>query len=749
MRVAWIRSAARGLAFLAACSSEAATLPSGFAETHHVVLAAPGAFAFDPDGRLWITQHTALSHGNVWVHDNGQTTLALTLAIEPGAERGLHTIEVDPEFATNRQIWIYYTTPGPPVHNRLSRFTFSNGVLRDERAVIDGPPIQSEVHNGGCLAFGEDKTLYLGIGDDAGGTPFAQNPAELRGKLLRTQLDGTPVADNPWGAGGGDSRVWAIGLRNPYRCRMQPGLDNLFLGDVGSFRYEEIDVGLRGANFGWEQAEGYHNPGLAGLTYPIYAYASRLPDGTGAAIIAGDFAKPGDFAPEYEGDFFFGEYARNEIHRMVLDANLRPTSVSRFATGTIRLSELRFGPDGALYYNQRDGAMGIWRIAYAGGSHRPPVAVAVASPDRGSLPLDVTLDATGSSDPDQDPLTFTWDLGDGGSSTEALTSHAYAAGVFTARVTVTDDEGLSALGPPLRVVAGNQGPSATLVSPTPGSTFNAGDTISYSGTGSDPEDGALDCSQLAWQVLFHHDAHVHPFLGPLQGQCNGSFVTATHGETDSAVWYEVRLTAKDSGQPLGAVAELTHVASVDVQPNRATIRLETAPRPDLAVALDLAPRTAPVVAQSVVGLLRTIGAPNGQVAGGRTWTWVGWSDGGAREHEIATPATDSAYTATFGCNVLTEVANLLVEARPNGALRLTWDPVVDACRTTGSPVYRIYAASTARPAVEPGQFPNDPVFALVGTSDTTSLDYAPPAGTEYFLVVAVGSDQRDGASGSY
>jgi len=752
MRASWVWLASVCLVALAASTADGATLPPGFAETQYVSLAAPGSFAFDPEGRLWITQHTGLSYGNVWVRENGQTTLALTLPVDSGGERGPHTIEVDPDFTTNRHIWIYYTFSGPPIRNRLSRFTFANGVLGDELVVIDGPATQAEVHNGGCLAFGQDKTLYLGIGEDLGGTPFAQNPAELRGKILRINRDGTPVADNPWVAGGGDARVWAIGFRNPFRCRMQPGLDNLFIGDVGSFLFEEINIGIRGANFGWQTSEGYNNPGVAGLTYSMYAYGSRLPDGTGAAIIGGDFAEPGDFAPEYEGNFFFGDWARNEIHRMVLDENLRPTSVSLFATNALRLTELRFGPDGALYYNRREGSggtMGIWRIAYVGGSNRQPVAVALASPDSGVAPLGVTLDATGSSDPDQDPLTFAWDLGDGNSSTEALTSHQYAPGVYTARVTVTDDEALSAVGPPLRIVAGNRRPTATLVSPTPATHYNAGGTISYSGTGSDPDDGTLACSKFSWQVLFHHNEHVHPFLGPIQGNCSGNFVTPTRGETEPNVWYEVLLTVKDSGQPLGAVGELTHTASVDVHPNMATITLQTAPQSDLAVELDFSAAPAPVAASSVVGLIRTIGAPDGQVAAGRTWTWVGWSDGGTREHEIATPASATTYTATFGCNVITEATNLFVEVRSNGMLRLTWDPVVDACLTTGSPVYRIYAASTARPTVKPGQFPNDPAFTLVGTSSTTTFDYAPAAGNEYFLVVAVGSDQRDGEAGSY
>ena len=740
------------LATLLAPRSPAATLPPGFAETQRVSIGAPGSFAFDPEGRIWITQHTGLSQAYVYVNEGGQTTLALTLQVNPDGERGPHTIVVDPDFVSNRHVWVYYTSAGPPIHNRLSRFTFANGVLVDEQVVVEGPALQSVYHNGGCLEFGADGTLYLGIGEDLGGTAFAQNPNELRGKILRVHRNGTGVADNPWFSGGGDPRVWAIGFRNPFRCRMQPGLNNLFVGDVGSFQWEEIDVGVRGGNFGWQTVEGYTNPGVAGMVYPIYAYPSRLSDGTGAAIIAGDFARSGDFAPEYEGNFFFADWVRNEIHRVVLDQDLQPTSVSLFASDAPRPSEVRFGPDGALYYNRRlgsGGAMGIWRIAYVGGSNRQPIALSEAAPDSGSAPLNVVLDATGSSDPDEDPLTFVWDLGDSATSPDALVAHEYPQGVYTARVTVTDDEGLSSLGPPMRIVSGNRRPMAVAVTPAAGTMYDAGGTISYSGTGTDPEDGSLACSKFAWQVVFHHNDHVHPYLGPIQGNCGGSFATATRGETETSVWYEVRITVGDSGQPIGTTGTLTHTASVDVHPNLATIQLATVPEPSLALELDSVAASTPFSSQSVVGLIRSIGAPDGQVASGRTWTWVGWSDGGARQHEVATPPGSTTYSATFGCNVVTEITGVGVRRLANGKLRLTWDPVSDACRTTGTPVYRIYSAATARPAVLPGQFPSDPAFTLVGTPDTTTFDHTPGSGNEYFLVVAVGTDQKDGEPGSY
>jgi glucose/arabinose dehydrogenase len=161
----------------AGLSVRAANVPAGFNDSLHVLLTAPGSFAFDPSGNLWISQHTGLSYGRVWLYDGGLTRLVLTLPTNEIGERGIHTIEVDPDFATNKRIWLFYTTPGPPIRDRLSHFTYAAGQPGSEVAVFEGPAVEADYHNGGSLAFAADKTVYLGIGDDSGGSGFAQNPS--------------------------------------------------------------------------------------------------------------------------------------------------------------------------------------------------------------------------------------------------------------------------------------------------------------------------------------------------------------------------------------------------------------------------------------------------------------------------------------------------------------------------------------------------------------------------------------------
>ena len=167
--------------------------------------------------------------------------------------------------------------------------------------------------------------------------------------------DGSPAPDNI-SPGGTTAHplVWATGLRNPFRCNMQPGLDNLFIGDVGWFTWEELDLGIPGANYGWADIEGPDPPGQPGYTYPIYSYNH---DGSGAAIIAGDHAEEQDFADPsashdnpYEGNYFFVEWTKKELWRLEFDQNNNVVNAELFGSNlTGLINDLEFGPDGSLY----------------------------------------------------------------------------------------------------------------------------------------------------------------------------------------------------------------------------------------------------------------------------------------------------------------------------------------------------------------------------------------------------------------
>ena len=516
------------------------------------------SMAWGPDGELWLGS----KQGHVWVWRGKELVEVARLAISNSGERGVHGIAVDPDFEQNRHVWIYYSSDGPPFRNRLVRFRNVEDQLVDETLILETPSLFGDVHNGGCIRFGPDSTIFLSTGDDSQQSDTSQNPDDIRGKILHINRDGSPANGNPYLDGGGDPRVWAIGFRNPWRFSLQPESDNLFIGDVGASSYEELDIGVPGGNFGWHRVEGPVPAGVPGMVYPIYSYPHTSE--IGHAIIAGEHANARNFPPEYNGDFFFGDFGTKEIFRMVLDGSNQLISVDVFASDTPHGPvDIRFGPDGALYYLTFDGGK-LFRISFAGGSNRQPVVTATATPDSGESPLTVTFDASASFDPDGNPLTFAWDFGDGTRGNGPVVTNEYPAGSYTASLTVTDAEGGENIVRGIRIVSGNTRPNPILTFPPDGQLYTEGDWIPFIGSAFDQEEGPVPCQQFVWTVIFHHKGHTHPFLGPLQGSCSGIFVTDSHGEEQT--FYQIRLTVQDEGMPLGDEGKLTGTRSIALFP---------------------------------------------------------------------------------------------------------------------------------------------------------------------------------------
>ncbi len=213
---------------------------------------------------------------------------------------------------------------------------------------------------------------------------------------------------------------------------------------------------------------------------------------------------------------------------------------------------MAFGPPNSsskdLYYMTWASPPGLYRIRYTGNENRSPVAVATASPTNGDLPLTTNFDGTQSSDPDNQSLSFDWDFGDGSAhATTATASHEYQApGTYTATLTVSDGQGGQDTAE-IRIDAGNNAPIPSIASPTANQQFRVGETITLSGSGTDPEDLTVPSSQLTWQVVKHHATHTHPFLPPTTG--DSATITAPVPEDLGATtnsYLEVRLTATDS-----------------------------------------------------------------------------------------------------------------------------------------------------------------------------------------------------------
>lgn len=191
----------------------------------------------------------------------------------------------------------------------------------------------------------------------------------------------------------------------------------------------------------------------------------------------------------------------------------------------------------------------------------------------------------------------------------------------------------------LWVAVGNTAPAPEILTPAGGAFYRGGETISFSGAASDPEDGVLPASAFQWQVLFMHGGHSVPFLGTLSGVTSGSFTVPTRGEQATNVFFRVLLTVTDSGQRSATVFR-------DVFPRTSVLTLAGQPV-GLQLRLDGVASTTPATIPSVAGMKRVVVAPTPASSGGRTFDFKEWSDGGGVSHTITVPETNAALAATF------------------------------------------------------------------------------------------------------
>lgn len=508
-----------------------------------------------------------------------------------------------------------------------------------------------ESHSNGSLRFADDGSLIVSVGDgahydldDVGGNDpaafdtyihpvtglkgpvpkvqdsgafRAQDRRSLAGKLLRIDPEtGDGYPSNPfWNghAASNTSRIWALGLRNPFRISLVPdsgaldpsvGQPNLVLiADVGLTQWEELDLARRGGeNFGWPCLEGHalldvffdyvpgnpskvscHSPPTGTAAPPLMTWnhtepAALSPAGvyeteggqsltgfTGNCAIGGDFYPGGSYPPQYLGRMFLGDFGEGWIKTIEFDSLWKVAAVRPFASDVGPLCELRCHPlTGDLHALSLTTGQ-IVRFRY--GANLTPVAVASATPAQGPLPLLVQLKGSASHDPDGDALAYDWDFGDGTPhATVADVPHAYASiGVFHPTLTVTDSFGKSSSAS-AQVAVGNAPPVASIVNPAAATMYLPPATLSLVGAGSDPEGGPLG---YQWKVDQVHGAVVHPGVMLAQGS-QASFDIPSRSAGDELLYYRIELTVTDAGglsdsahvwaYPLTAVADLSGTA---------------------------------------------------------------------------------------------------------------------------------------------------------------------------------------------
>ncbi len=311
-------------------------------------LTAATALTVAPDGRVFVAEQT----GTLRVVKDGRLLPEpfVTLDVDSTWERGLIGVTLDPEFPSNGFVYVTYVARKPYPHHRVARFTARGDVATPGSEVVllrgdDQRKLGGVVpagHQGGALHFGRDGKLYLAIGEQTARTP-SQRLDTFQGKLLRINPDGTIPADNPfYGQARGKYRaIWAIGLRNPFTFAVSPRTGRILINDVGDNRWEEINEGVPGANYGWPESEG--KTSIERFRGPIYSYP--------VASIAGGAFGPEGFPPQYRGQYFFMDFVQGWIK--VLDPD-HPSDVRTFATGLSRPCDLAFAADGRLLVLLRD-----------------------------------------------------------------------------------------------------------------------------------------------------------------------------------------------------------------------------------------------------------------------------------------------------------------------------------------------------------------------------------------------------------
>jgi glucose/arabinose dehydrogenase len=671
-------------------AAAASVPPAGFDDSLVASVSNPIGMAFTPDGRLLVSTQAGRVHvvaGGVLLPE---PALDLSARVCTDREWGLGGIAVHPEFAQNRFVYIYYTfkknggcefeTPTSPV-NRLSRFTFADDNVIDpasEVVLLDNIPSPGGVHNGGDLRFGIDGNLYVSVGDggcdyQADSGCFGQNDAArdqnaLLGKILRLTPDGGIPGDNPWvgpasarcnsgpvAAGTRCQETYAWGLRNPFRFAFDPAAPDVrfFINDVGQDTWEEIDLGVVGADYGWNIREGPCRTGSttdcgpppAGMTDPIFSYAHT----TGCkAVTGGAFVPAGAWPSEWDGAYVYSDYVCGKMFKLTPTPDGYSSSefVSDLGEGSAIM--LLFGPSGsrqALYYTSYANGGEIRKIEYVGAGNRTPAAKATATPNSGPLPLDVTFDASASRDPDGDPLTYVWDFGDGSpsvSTAESVVTHRYdRTATFNAQLYVVDSSGVRSATISVRVDPGRLAPSVQIESPTAGQRFAVGETITLRGSATDPDDGVLSSSALTWEVLLQHDDHTHPYLQPTAG--NDIQIVAPQPESLTATttsWLIIKLTARDADGVSTTVTQL-------LKPNLVDVMIGTSPS-GVALTINGNLATSTTTFASWEGYRLALVAPSQATVNGTTIFFRRWSDNSTlATRVVVTPNAAVTYMAIY------------------------------------------------------------------------------------------------------
>jgi uncharacterized repeat protein (TIGR01451 family) len=602
---------------------------------------------FAPNGDLYIGNQG----GTIYIERAGKllpTPLGTVPNVCDQGEDGLLGVALDPNYATNGYLYVSYTwsatpctTNAPQGYARLSRFTVAGGALvpSTEKVFYQGNQIQALHHPGNDVKIGPDGKLWWQVADNDPAITNGETLSNIYGKILRFNLDGSVPSDNPFlHVSGAIPYIYAYGLRNPFRMTWLPN-GKLLTTDTGSNYWEDLDTVQPGGNDGWDFKEG--NCGSCGYLNPTYEYGHYPADGAVSAVAA---YTGSTFPKAYDNVVFFGDYNRTDIEAVTLDpTDQTGINDTVFDNNAGTIADLEEGPDGNLYFvSIFEGT--VSEISPTGPF--PPTASASATPSSGAGPLTVDFSSAAASDPYGKPLTEAWDFGDGSPvSTAADPVHTYTTpGTYTATLLVSN--GTTSSSTTTQVVVG---PSPPVVSVTVPSTYDAGQTVPFSATATDPQGGVLPPSAYSWKVDFYSHGVLQPsyfaevaddFYGPVSGITNGSFTIPSDNSQIPGSYYLLTLTVTDA---LGLQTTVTR----ELTPNL-TSWTATTDVPGAGYSVDGSWETGTDTVQDVVGTQHILtGMASAQTVNGVRYRFVGWSDGSVLTDSFTAGPTPATYTAEF------------------------------------------------------------------------------------------------------
>jgi glucose/arabinose dehydrogenase len=337
--------------------------------------------AKDGRGRLFIVDKV----GRIRIVKGGALLptpfLDLSVHVSTGSEQGLLGLAFHPAFKTNRKLYVNYTDRDGATVVREFKASATNPDVVDKttgRTIIRIPQPYAN-HNGGMIAFGKDGYLYIGMGDGgSAGDPGnrAQSTDSLLGKMLRINVNSSSAgrnyaipSSNPYVGRAGRDEIWQRGLRNPWRFSFDRSTGDLWIGDVGQNRYEEVDHAIRtstgpgkGVNWGWRAMEGFHcyKPATgcsSGKRLPLLEYAHA----SGRCSVTGGYVYRGSAITALKGWYVYGDYCSGEVWTVSSTATSRPRPVVLLGAGSGRLVS-GFGEDdaGELYVCDLNGK--VYRV---------------------------------------------------------------------------------------------------------------------------------------------------------------------------------------------------------------------------------------------------------------------------------------------------------------------------------------------------------------------------------------------------